>query len=98
MSQFQDLQYCKTDLIAAKGVVFCKFARASSALYALELVNETSIVRADGARCLTVLNTNLPQVAGYRVKCLLAEPKGKKPLPTMGMQGLDVSVRGDSRL
>lgn len=49
MSQFQDLQYCKTDLIATKGVVFCKFARASSALYAMELINETSIVR---HRCL----------------------------------------------
>lgn len=32
-----------------------------------------------------------PQVAGYRVKCLLAEPKGKKPLPIM--QGLDAPVR-----
>lgn len=45
MSQYPDIQYCKTDLISAKGIVFCKFSKASSALHAMELVNETGIVR-----------------------------------------------------
>jgi len=45
MGRWPDLQYCKTDLIAAKGVVFCKFARSSSALRALEAVTENGMVR-----------------------------------------------------
>ncbi len=44
MAAFQDLQYCKTDLIAAKGIVFCKYAKASAALRALEAVNATGQV------------------------------------------------------
>jgi hypothetical protein len=42
---FQDLEYCKTDLIAPKGVVFCKFTKASSALKALEDITERGSVR-----------------------------------------------------
>lgn len=45
LASFQDLQYCKTDLIAAKGVVFCKYAKSSSALAALEAVTESGMVR-----------------------------------------------------
>lgn len=60
LASFQDLQYCKTDLIATKGVVFCKYAKSSSALAALETVTETGAL------------------AGYKVKCMLAEPKGKR--------------------
>ncbi|KAK9841804.1 hypothetical protein WJX81_004164 [Elliptochloris bilobata] len=60
MAAFRDLQYCKTDLIAAKGIVFCKYTKASAALRALEAVNATG------------------QVAGHKVKCMLAEPKGKR--------------------
>lgn len=44
MSKFMDLEYCKTDLIAAKGVVFCKFSKSSSALMALESVSERGTV------------------------------------------------------
>ena len=44
LASFRDLQYCKTDLIAAKGVVFCKYAKSSSALAALEAINETGMV------------------------------------------------------
>ena len=44
MASFQDLQYCKTDLIAAKGVVFCKYAKSSSALAAMEAVNDAGMV------------------------------------------------------
>ena len=44
LASFQDLQYCKIDLIATKGVVFCKYARSSSALAALEAVTETGMV------------------------------------------------------
>ncbi len=36
MCKYGDLEYCKTDLISAKGVIFCKFNRASSALAVLE--------------------------------------------------------------
>eukprot|EP00882_Tetradesmus_deserticola_P024175 GHRQ01026407.1.p1 GENE.GHRQ01026407.1~~GHRQ01026407.1.p1 ORF type:complete len:221 (+),score=100.09 GHRQ01026407.1:79-741(+) len=38
LSRYPDLEYCKTDLIASKGVVFVKYAKASSALQALEEV------------------------------------------------------------
>ena len=48
LASYQDLQYCKTDLIAAKGVVFCKYAKSSSALTALEAVTESGMV---SARC-----------------------------------------------
>jgi hypothetical protein len=36
MAAYDGLEYCKTDLVAAKGVVFCKFTKASAALQALE--------------------------------------------------------------
>ncbi len=44
MAKFNDLEYCKTDLIAAKGIVFCKYGRTSSALRALEAVQENGMV------------------------------------------------------
>ena len=44
MSQEADLQYCKTDLIGAKGIVFCKYARASSALHVMETISEAGTV------------------------------------------------------
>lgn len=44
MCKFKDLEYCKTDLIASKGVVFCKFHKSSSALLALECVNDNGMV------------------------------------------------------
>ncbi len=44
MAAFRDLQYCKTDLIASKGIVFCKYTKASAALRALEAVNATGQV------------------------------------------------------
>ena len=48
MALWPDLQYCKTDLISAKGVVFCKFARSSAALRCMEAVNETCMVSRPG--------------------------------------------------
>lgn len=44
MEAFNDLQYCKTDLIASKGIVFCKYAKSSSALLALEEITERGTV------------------------------------------------------
>lgn len=44
LGRWPDLQYCKTDLISTKGVVFCKFARSSSALRTLEAVTESGQV------------------------------------------------------
>jgi hypothetical protein len=38
MAKFRDLEYCKIDLIAAKGIVFVKYAKSSSALLALESI------------------------------------------------------------
>ena len=46
MNQFPGLQYCKTDLMADKGVVFCKYGLSSQALLALEAVNTLGTVRA----------------------------------------------------
>ena len=48
MSQFPGLQYCKTDLMAEKGIVFCKFCRASQALAALETIGALGTVRHSG--------------------------------------------------
>lgn len=45
LGTFSDLEYCKTDLISAKGVVFCKFTKASSALKALEDITVRGTVR-----------------------------------------------------
>ena len=52
MCKFQDLEYCKTDLVASKGVVFCKFQKSSSALQALEDVNMRGMVRNTPGMCL----------------------------------------------
>lgn len=38
MAKFRDLEYCKMDLIASKGIVFCKYSKTSSALLALEAI------------------------------------------------------------
>eukprot|EP00877_Chromochloris_zofingiensis_P002877 jgi/Chrzof1/12590/Cz07g00060.t1 len=46
VSRFPDLEYCKTDLISAKGVVFCKFSKASSALRSMEDVCNKGMVGA----------------------------------------------------
>ena len=53
MEAFRDLQYCKTDLIASKGIVFCKYAKSSSALKALEEITERGTVgiSTHGASC-----------------------------------------------
>lgn len=45
MSKYPGLEYCKVDLVATKGVVFCKFYRASAALAALEDINASGMVR-----------------------------------------------------
>jgi hypothetical protein len=58
MSAFEDLEYCKTDLAASRGVVFCKFAKSSSALKALEAIGErgnVSVWHAHGRVCLNVI-------------------------------------------
>lgn len=80
MARFPDMQYCKTDLVASKGIVFVKYARSSSAAAAMEAVQASGLV------------------AGYRVKCMLAEPKVRRsgvvptrmthtPPPVTGQQG-----------
>jgi hypothetical protein len=45
MGKFPGLQYCKTDLMADKGIVFCKYCRASQALAALEAIGASGTVR-----------------------------------------------------
>ncbi|KAG1681154.1 hypothetical protein FOA52_015597 [Chlamydomonas sp. UWO 241] len=52
MSQFSDMEYCKTDFVASKGVVFCKFSRASSALKALEDINAGGMVADYHVKCM----------------------------------------------
>jgi hypothetical protein len=44
LSRYPDLEYCKVDLISSKGVVFVKYAKASSALQALEEVASKGMV------------------------------------------------------
>eukprot|EP00775_Hariotina_reticulata_P001542 gene1542-1881_t len=46
LSRYPDLEYCKTDLIASKGVVFVKYSKASSALMALEEIATKGMARA----------------------------------------------------
>ena len=45
MALWPDLQYCNTDHIATKGVVFCKFSQSSAALHALDSIVRTGMVR-----------------------------------------------------
>ncbi len=119
MANFRDFEYCKVDLIASKGIVFCKYSKTSSALLALETImandnmvsssmtlvygEESSLFRhaplsnLGAAHCgqrsaaislhietyVSVLLRGLClwplyQVAGYKVKCMIAEPKGKR--------------------
>jgi hypothetical protein len=105
-----DLEYCKTDLIATKGVVFCKFSKSSSALKALEEITSQGTVGLQGAwgrrrgawgggwskvagwpprgvlswamsKQGLISRRHPPplvQLAGYKVKCMLAEPKTKR--------------------
>ena len=44
MSRFAGVQYCKTDLIASKGIVFVKFATSSAACVAMESVQMAGMV------------------------------------------------------
>lgn len=44
MSRFAGMQYCKTDLIASKGIVFVKYATSSSACMAMEAVQVSGTV------------------------------------------------------
>ena len=44
MNEFPGLQYCKTDLMADKGVIFCKYGRSSQALAAMETINTLGMV------------------------------------------------------
>ena len=55
LASFHDLQYCKTDLIASKGVVFCKYTKSSSALLAMEAVQETGMVGSWSGVCFNKL-------------------------------------------
>ena len=48
MARFSGMQYCKTDLIATKGIVFVKYAKSSSACLAMETIQETGMVRSPG--------------------------------------------------
>lgn len=140
MSHEPDLQYCKTDLISSKGIVFCKFARASSALHVMESISEAGMVSQNisltadvqhsihaSGLCLLppyiihvhtqgsfqlaphcehikielgtiawstysnlIITCCMPscsgmhvwmQLAGYKVKCMLAEPKSRRHSP-----------------
>ncbi|PSC73543.1 RNA-binding 45 isoform B [Micractinium conductrix] len=44
MARFSGMQYCKTDLIATKGIVFVKYAKSSSACLAMETIQDTGAV------------------------------------------------------
>lgn len=44
MARFSGMQYCKTDLIATKGIVFVKYTKSSSACLAMETIQEMGSV------------------------------------------------------
>ncbi|KDD75536.1 hypothetical protein H632_c632p0, partial [Helicosporidium sp. ATCC 50920] len=44
MEAFGGMQYCKTDLIESKGIVFVKYARSSTAFLVIERVSERGMV------------------------------------------------------
>ncbi|GLI64607.1 hypothetical protein VaNZ11_007917 [Volvox africanus] len=52
MASYDGLEYCKTDLVASKGVVFCKFTKASFALRALEDVASRGTVGPYKVKCM----------------------------------------------
>ncbi|PNH11784.1 RNA-binding protein 45 [Tetrabaena socialis] len=52
MSVYDGLEYCKTDLVASKGVVFCKFTKASFALRALEDTSVRGTVGPYKVKCM----------------------------------------------
>lgn len=54
MNIYSELDYCKTDLISTKGVVFCKFFKASSALAALEDITDSGMVSNKGALSISM--------------------------------------------
>lgn len=41
MARYSGMQYCKTDLVASKGIVFVKYSTSSSAMLAMETVQST---------------------------------------------------------
>jgi hypothetical protein len=51
MARFSGMQYCKTDLIATKGIVFVKYTKSSSACLAMETVQESGMVRTADCCC-----------------------------------------------
>lgn len=44
MARFPGMQYCKTDLIATKGIVFVKYSKSSSACLAMETVQASGVL------------------------------------------------------
>eukprot|EP00798_Chlamydomonas_sp_ICE-L_P017134 gene17134-23438_t len=52
LRRFPDVQYCKTDMVATKGIVYLKFDKASSALSACEEVNQTEMICGFKVKCM----------------------------------------------
>ncbi|GFR49625.1 hypothetical protein Agub_g11697 [Astrephomene gubernaculifera] len=52
MAGYDGIEYCKTDLVASKGVVFCKFTKASYALRSLEDVTARGTVGPYKVKCM----------------------------------------------
>mmetsp|Transcript_24609 Transcript_24609/g.44251 ORF Transcript_24609/g.44251 Transcript_24609/m.44251 type:complete len:469 (-) Transcript_24609:1230-2636(-) len=52
LSHYPDFEFCKTDLAASKGVVFCKFYKASSALKVLEDINFRGMIADYKVKCM----------------------------------------------
>jgi len=87
------MEYCKSDLVASKGVLFVKYRSASSALRALEDMasRHYNVCCGSYGRAGSVLRPTraptqpaTPQVAGYRVRARLADPKQLVRQPSRG--------------
>lgn len=70
MGEFPGLQYCKTDLMLDKGVVFCKYGRSSQALAAMEAINTLGMVGAR-SQCAIKLSAKQRNIHTHGRVCLV---------------------------
>ena len=96
LASFQDLQYCKTDLIATKGVVFCKYAKSSSALAALEAITDTGMVSSGHTCVCCILNVHVNGPQAHSCICTLSTSAhtAKHPIVWKGNMNMSFELMG----
>lgn len=91
LASFQDLQYCKTDLIATKGVVFCKYAKSSSALAALEAITDTGMVSSGRTCVCCILDALVNDPQAHSCICTVSTTVHTARHPTVWNGNMNVS-------